>query len=184
MSKLRRTLRSWHRDIGYFVFGFTLIFSISGIAVNHIEDWNPNYDISRVEKIVPSISKNIKEKKLLSLVKKNLNIQEGYKTLFWESPTKLKFFFKNELTIFIDLESKKVISEKITPRPIFFVFNQLHLNSIKGTWSFVSDLFAIGLIFLAISGLILVRGNKGFIGRGGIFTAIGILIPFLFLIFS
>jgi hypothetical protein len=41
--------RKWnnilHRDIGYLVVGLTIIYCISGIAVNHVQDWNPSYKI-------------------------------------------------------------------------------------------------------------------------------------------
>ena len=44
----RFSWRRWnnilHRDFGYLAVGLTLIYAISGIAVNHIDDWNPNYD--------------------------------------------------------------------------------------------------------------------------------------------
>ena len=32
-----------HRDIGYVAVALTLAYGLSGIAVNHIDDWNPNY---------------------------------------------------------------------------------------------------------------------------------------------
>ncbi|HAC20873.1 MAG TPA: peptidase, partial [Porphyromonadaceae bacterium] len=44
-----------------------------------------------------------------------------------------------------------------------------------------SDVFATALMIIAISGLFIVRGNKGLWGRGGIELAIGILIPLLFI---
>jgi len=40
--------RSLHRDVGYFCIGLVIIFAVSGIAVNHKDDWNPNYRIEQV----------------------------------------------------------------------------------------------------------------------------------------
>ena len=37
--------RVTHRDIGYLIAGLTIIYAISGIALNHKHDWNPNYII-------------------------------------------------------------------------------------------------------------------------------------------
>ena len=34
-----------HRDVGYFFFGMCIIYALSGIALNHIADWDPNYII-------------------------------------------------------------------------------------------------------------------------------------------
>ncbi len=45
------------------------------------------------------------------------------------------------------------------------------------------DAFAVGLIFLAVSGLFMVKGKKGIKWRGTFFTIAGILIPILFLLF-
>ena len=45
MKKLRKWSRILHRDIGYFFIGTTLIYGLSGIALNHINDWNPNYTV-------------------------------------------------------------------------------------------------------------------------------------------
>ena len=43
--------RKWnkilHRDIGYLSVAMVVIYGVSGIAVNHIGDWKPNYDLSK-----------------------------------------------------------------------------------------------------------------------------------------
>jgi len=36
-----------HRDLGYLCCGLTIIYAISGVAVNHIHQWNPNYVIEK-----------------------------------------------------------------------------------------------------------------------------------------
>ncbi|MFT6900575.1 MAG: hypothetical protein ACJAXS_000745 [Colwellia sp.] len=46
--KLNRTL---HRDIGYLCIGLAIVFAISGIALNHVGDWDPNYIVERTEKV-------------------------------------------------------------------------------------------------------------------------------------
>ena len=48
--------RKWnniiHRDLGYLCVGLTIIYSISGIAVNHVDEWNPNYNIIKTESVI------------------------------------------------------------------------------------------------------------------------------------
>ena len=39
----RQGFRAVHRDLGYIVVSLTIAYALSGIAVNHIDDWNPNY---------------------------------------------------------------------------------------------------------------------------------------------
>ena len=42
----RKWSRILHRDIGYFFIGTSIIYGISGIALNHLSDWNPNYSVT------------------------------------------------------------------------------------------------------------------------------------------
>jgi hypothetical protein len=58
--KLNRAL---HRDIGYFCIGMTLVFAISGIALNHINDWNSNYSVTQKSYNISLVSKDIESKK-------------------------------------------------------------------------------------------------------------------------
>ncbi len=41
--RLKKLVIATHRDVGYFLAGLTVIYAISGVAVNHVDDWNPNY---------------------------------------------------------------------------------------------------------------------------------------------
>ena len=41
----RGVFRIIHRDVGYVAVALTIAYALSGIAVNHIEDWNPNYSL-------------------------------------------------------------------------------------------------------------------------------------------
>ncbi len=43
--KWRKWNRAIHRDFGYLFFGMTIIYALSGIAINHLDDWNPNYKV-------------------------------------------------------------------------------------------------------------------------------------------
>ena len=42
-KRWRAWLRAIHRDVGYLVVGLTLIYALSGLAINHIQDWDPNF---------------------------------------------------------------------------------------------------------------------------------------------
>jgi hypothetical protein len=43
----RRLNNAVHRDLGYLCFGLTIIYVISGVAVNHIDSWNPTYALEK-----------------------------------------------------------------------------------------------------------------------------------------
>lgn len=48
-SRWRKWLVGIHRDFGYFFAGTVLVFCLSGIALNHKEDWDPSFIIERRE---------------------------------------------------------------------------------------------------------------------------------------
>src|SRR5258706_14789218 len=53
-KRWRAWVRAIHRDVGYLAIGFTVIYALSGIAMNHIDDWDPSFHASeRVLKIKP-----------------------------------------------------------------------------------------------------------------------------------
>ena len=39
----RAWLRAVHRDVGYASVGLTFVYALSGLAVNHVADWDPNF---------------------------------------------------------------------------------------------------------------------------------------------
>ena len=77
----------------------------------------------------------------------------------------------------MDLPTGNVIVESTTPRPVLREMNQLHVNAPKGLWTYIADLFALGLIFMGISGLFILKGKKGLGGRGKWFVLAGTVVP-------
>ncbi len=179
--KIRKWLRILHRDIGYLGVGLTVIFAISGIAVNHIHEWNPNYSIekstSQVEKIAGTSNEEIVEQVL-----KELKISEKPEGWHRTSPDHLQIFMDGN-TIDINLSNGTIIQEKVSPRPFLREFNVLHLNEPKKAWTWFSDVYAVSLLFLAISGVFLLKGEKGLKWRGAWMVSLGVAIPILFLLY-
>ena len=81
----------------------------------------------------------------------------------------------------VDINSGHGEVEYLKRRPVFYESNYLHYNPNR-IWTWFSDAFAAALILFAITSLFMVKGKKGIKGRGGIYTALGIIIPILFLI--
>ena len=86
--------RSLHRDIGYFCIGMTLIFAISGIAVNHVEDWSPNYEVTQQRFEIDGLATQIDRDNFEPWLLEQLHIEADVKAKFWESPQRLKLFTK------------------------------------------------------------------------------------------
>jgi uncharacterized protein len=171
----RRLNNVLHRDIGYLAVGLTLVYGVSGLAVNHKADWNPNY---RVEKSVLHISPVTAEDKdtIVRDVLGQLKLAEQPRNSFRPDPQTLRLFFK-EQTYSVDLPTGTVVVERTHHRPVLFEANQLHLNTPRGLWTWIADVYAAGLILLAITGMFVLKGKTGITGRGAWLTAIGVLVP-------
>ena len=176
----RKWNRMIHRDFGYFFFGMTFIYALSGIAINHISDWNPNYDIETTYYDISNPQQfdhadKAKVLELLALMDEDIT----YKKHYYPRPGLLKVFVKNG-SLILNTESGDASIETVRRRPIFFYVNYLHYNP-GSWWLWFSDIFAGALIIIAISGIIMNKGKKGLKGRGGIYLFLGILIPLIFL---
>jgi hypothetical protein len=180
--KLRKLNRSLHRDLGYIFFFLTIIYGLSGIALNHIDDWNPSYIIRNREIHVESIPTNKTDisQSVVSNLLKEYAPNEKYKNHYFPNDNTLKIFIKNG-SIIIDLETGQGNIETSKRRPIFHQFNYLHYNPHK-LWTWISDIYAVSLLLLAITGLFILKGKNGITRRGAWLTGIGIIVPIIFLL--
>lgn len=183
MKNLRKWSRILHRDIGFFFIGTTLIYAISGIALNHLSDWNPNYSVENKNFTTEIILKNnasVKNNILLLLDK--VDHRENYKQHYYPNAQNLKIFLKGGSSIMVDVVNGTGRAEYLKKRPVFYEANYLHYNPNK-IWMWFSDIFAGALILFSITSLFMIKGKKGVIGRGGIYLLLGIIIPILFLMY-
>ena len=180
--KWRRTIRIIHRDTGYLAAVLTIIYSISGIAVNHIDDWNPNYIVEKHKVSIDPLSDTVLTKQQsLDYVLSQLGILDNVKNSFRPSPETIDIFFEGK-TISANLRSGKVEIEEVSQRYLFKESNFLHLNTPKKLWTWIADIFACSLILLGVTGLFMNKGKQGFFGRGKWFILLGLAIPIIFLI--
>ena len=180
-NKLAKSLRALHRDIGYFCIGMTVVFAISGIAVNHIEDWNPNYQVDKSTQKISINSQQKNSEQLDQLILKQLGIQQPIKTTFWESENRYKIFLEKDTTIVLNFKQQVATIEAVTLRPIISSFNRLHLNEVSQAWVYFSDFFAVLLLFLAFSAMFMVKGKNSVWGVKGLWVVTGIFVPSAFL---
>ena len=178
--KWRKWNKAIHRDFGYFFFGMTLIYAISGIALNHLDDWNPKYVVTTQEIQTTNLNRNIDKEKVLNLLDK-YGEKDNYKKHYFPSGGSfLKVFIKGG-TITVDLNTGKGIIEKTKRRPLFSEMDYLHYNPIK-YWTWFADIYAGALIVLAIGGIFIPRGRASLTRRGIWLVVAGIIIPVVFLL--
>ncbi|MBI5474682.1 MAG: PepSY-associated TM helix domain-containing protein [Ignavibacteriae bacterium] len=175
MIKWRKWNNILHRDIGYLVVGLTLIYGVSGIAVNHTADWNPSYRQEKQVREIAPIAATEREAMFAEALQK-LEITETPRNVFRPDPETLQMFFERR-TYTVDVPTGKVLIERVHHRPVLYEMNQLHLNTPKGAWTYIADLYAGSLIIIAITGLFVLKGRNGISGRGWWLTLIGIVIP-------
>jgi len=164
-----------HRDIGYLAVGLSIVYGVSGLAVNHKADWNPSYRVQKTTRRIDPIAATERAEIIQEALAK-LAVGEKPRNAFRPNPATLQLFFK-ERTFSVDLPTGNVIIEAAHPRPVLFEMNQMHLNTPKRIWTVVADVYAIALIVLAITGMFVLKGKLGITGRGAWLTTTGVLLP-------
>lgn len=198
------TTRSWlrrlHRDVGFLCVGLVVVYAVSGVAVNHHHEWDYNNATSVTPAPVgapaallgvpagdpaaaqdPGQLARERQDALVAALLAALGRDDRPYTLFWSGPDRLSLFFgKADFDVVDYVPSTGVATRSLkTERPLLRPFNWLHLNEGRGLWTWVADVFAVLLFFLAVSGALMVRGRRGLWGRGGILLLLGILVPLL-----
>ncbi|MBN1968018.1 MAG: PepSY-associated TM helix domain-containing protein [Candidatus Delongbacteria bacterium] len=173
--------RKWnliiHRDLGFLFFGMTLIYAISGIAINHNKDWNPNYKVDSEVMDITLHKGEISDAYCNDLLV-NIDSELQYKRFYFPNDSILRIIF-NGGNLSINIESGDGVLTKTVVRPLLKQMNYLHYNPVR-SWTWFSDIYAVSLILLAISGIIITRGKKGLVGRGGAYLLVGIIIPIIY----
>jgi len=182
MTKFRKICRWLHRELGFFAVGLTLVYGISGLAVNHVHHWNPDHTSSTETWSITAPGLGATDE-IVPIVLGQLDLQETPKET-WRAAEHLLQVFMSDGTIEVDLNTGAVRRERHSERPVLFDMNMMHLNKGKGVWTVISDAYAIVLVILALSGIFLVRGRKGLSGRGGVLMGLGILLPILYALLS
>jgi hypothetical protein len=178
----RRWFRAFHRDIGYATVALILAYAISGLAVNHIEDWNPNYKFTQRAIDIGPLSGTLSEMETQVVERLHLD-PNSVRGRFQPTGVSLRVFLDEGQEAKVDIPTGRGLLKTVSPRTGLFEVNALHLNNLKGVWTYVADLFAVALIILAITGMSMMKGDRGFWGRGKFFVAAGLAIPVGFIVY-
>lgn len=176
-----RLNRVTHRDVGYGVAVLTVAYAVSGLAVNHIDDWNPNFAITTGPAevgVLDVTDLDAAERQVITRL--GLDPAE-VRGRHHASPHELKVFLDGG-EVRVDPATGQGTFTRTTRRHGLFEANTLHLNRLKGAWTWVADLYAILLLYLAVGGIFMLKGKTGFGGRGKWLVAIGAVVPIAFLL--
>jgi hypothetical protein len=182
MNRWRHWNNVLHRDVGYLCVGLTLVYAVSGVAVNHVDTWNPNWDIQRrTMSVAPLPGGDLASPDNVRTVLQRLGLGPAYRTTFRTDATTLRIFLEGG-TVDVRAADGTAAVELVRRRPVFYQVNFLHLNHAKKLWTWMADLYAVALALLAITGLFVLKGRTGITGRGAWLTAAGAAIPIVFLL--
>ncbi|MCG8309180.1 MAG: PepSY-associated TM helix domain-containing protein [Cytophagales bacterium] len=172
--KFRKIFRILHRDLGYFFIGLTCIYSISGIILIYKKDGkDPAFREVKAEKIIQVDLTPDELKKLWS------EVMADMPRLNRVIPVKdqYRLFIAGGLGQYTPADGH--LSCTVYEKKTFVKFiNDIHYNSGK-RYTWLGNIAAGSLIFLAISGAIIIKGRKGF-GKRGVWLMLGgILLPLI-----
>jgi hypothetical protein len=178
----RAWLRALHRDIGNLGVGLTFVYALSGLAVNHIADWEPSFvSYEKTVELGGPIAGSDEE--AAASVAARLGVTGAPRDVYRAAPDDLEIVF-DKRTLHVNTTIGRVLDEGQRPRFFLRVANWLHLNRGKKAWTVVADAYAAGLLFLALSGIFLNPGRKGIVGRGGVLVLLGAAVPIAYVAFS
>lgn len=185
LRSIRKGSRWLHRHLSFFFAGVVLVYALSGILMNHRDEINPSYT---AERIVldhpfgqqPRSRESITKSEITDLLTE-IGEQGRYTKHYFPDDRTLMIFLRGGSSVEVDLQSGVGTYDRLRKRPLIAEMVRLHYNPGRW-WTYFSDLFAISLILITLSGLFLARGKQGIKGVGGIELILGILIPILFLI--
>ncbi len=177
--RIRKLLRILHRDFGYFIVGMTIVYALSGIYLNHRHDFNPDYKIFITDFKVDLPSKSDFTANDIKAALESVDDEVVYKKHYLNNEGNIKVFIENGEAV-IDPETGKGTMQYLQKRPFIFSINKLHRATLGSVWKWVSDIMAVILIFVAVSGLFLLKGKRGFNRWGWWLLAAGIVVPLVF----
>lgn len=178
----RQWLRAAHRDVGYLLVGLTFVYALSGLAVNHIADWDPNFDSYERTYQLSAETEGWEDRALADAALTAAGLDEAPTDVFGIDEEVQVTTNSAELTI--TRASGEVLVRGRSPRWVLRASNWLHLNRGKRAWTLIADAYAILLLGLAVSGMFMLPGRRGLRGRGAILVALGVSIPVLYVVLS
>ncbi|TPV96562.1 MAG: hypothetical protein B7733_04175 [Myxococcales bacterium FL481] len=177
-GRWRRLLRAAHRDVGYLLVGLTFVYAISGLAVNHIGEWDPNFHADdrswvRAEPLPDD------DQLAAELVLRELGLSSSPTDVYRGPDGSLEITVDRGI-VTIAADRRAIDAALEHPRVLLRVANWLHLNRGKRAWTVVADGYAVLLLGLAVSGLFMIPGRRGLRGRGLLLVGLGVAVPVVY----
>jgi hypothetical protein len=172
-----------HRNLAYFYVGLIISFAFSGILNNHRNDWdieqNYTYQTEDFEVPIPVSKREYSNREKVTLLAEKWHPDSKYLG-YRVRNNQLRAFYQDNTIIDLDLETGMGTIEFRRKKPIIGHTMFLHKFS-NNYWKIYSDIFAISLIIIAVTGMSIPMGKNGFKKRGWKLMLLGLIIPIVFL---
>jgi uncharacterized protein len=173
-KRWRAWLRALHRDFGYLAIGFTVIYAISGIAQNHIEDWGEvSYRTYEQTKTIAAIPDDLDDAEAVARVAALVDFGKPSTSFRAGDEVRLDYAGGSKVTV---IGTTATIQGR-ERRAFIGVANWLHTARNKSGWRYVADVYALMLLYLAISGIFMIKGRLGLKWRGALLITVGVAVP-------
>jgi hypothetical protein len=178
-KRWRAWLRAVHRDVGYLAVGFTMIYALSGIAMNHIADWDPNFRAEELQLKIAPIPDDISDDEAVARVAAAAGLSgRPSDVLRAGDEVRLEYPSGSKVTAIGD----SVTVQKRESRFFLRVANWLHATRGKAAWKYIADAYAVLLLYLAISGIFMIKGKLGLRWRGTLLIGVGLAAPLAYIV--
>jgi hypothetical protein len=180
-SRWRAWLRAVHRDVGYLAIGFTVIYAISGIAQNHIADWGDvSYKASERTLAIAAIPDSVADDVAIQRVADAAGLGVPATKLRAGDEIRLAYADGTQVTAI----GTQVTVQGRERRAFIGLANWLHKARGKKAWKYIADGYALLLLYLAGSGIFMIKGRLGLRWRGAVVIATGIAVPVLYVMLA
>jgi hypothetical protein len=180
-KRWRAWLRAIHRDIGYLAVGFTVIYALSGIAMNHIDDWDPNFHASEATLKITPIPDELSDAEATRRIAVATGLTGKIDDTFRAGDeVRLTYASGSKVTAIGDTVTVQARRDRV----FFRVADWLHATRGKQAWKFIADIYAALLLYLAISGIFMIKGRLGLRWRGAALIAAGLAAPIGYIVGS
>lgn len=179
-KRWRAWLRAIHRDVGYLAVGFTLIYALSGIAMNHVDDWDYSFKSSERTLTITPVPDTATDDEAVALVTRAAGVGTPDEVFRAGDEVRLSYASGTQVTAI----GATVTVQEREDRFFFRVATWLHATRGKQAWKYISDAYAVLLLYLAISGLFMIKGRLGLRWRGTILVALGVAVPVAYIVLS
>lgn len=167
-KSLTHYMRSLHRDIGFFVIGLTIIFSVSGIVLVYRDSDFLKFTQNVERKLEPNMAAS-ELGRILHMRDLKVQKTEG-DVVYFDNGT------YNKVTGIASYSSKELPG-------ILDRFSSFHKSSSHDSFHLIVVIYGVLLLFLALSSFWMFKTKSKFFKRGIYFAGAGFLFAILVLIF-